>query len=97
MLDRNTFLWNHLSRAWQNTYEKDPWAIHRIEDQWQCAGFSHASDRHIHFDSSRAGFENGCFPFLDSEFGCMIYRWAMILWVIKCLQVPKTSKDSRVL
>ncbi|KAI8089767.1 uncharacterized protein BX664DRAFT_333842 [Halteromyces radiatus] len=86
LLDRRTFLSQQLSRAWQLAYEQDPWTIRSMEDRWQCIGFNHSYDRHIH-STTDGLIQQGCYPHIEQLFGNVIYRWALIIWLIKCAQI----------
>ncbi|CAO3598264.1 unnamed protein product [Absidia cylindrospora] len=88
IIDRESFLREQLSRAWQMAYEQDPWTLEQMEDRWKCNGFYHSEDRSPHSSNSNmAAIQPGCYSLVVNQFGDMIYQWATLLLLIKCVQV----------
>ncbi|CAO3643839.1 unnamed protein product [Cunninghamella echinulata] len=84
--NRYLYIQELLNETWQTSFENDPWFIQELEDDWQCRGFHNSYDRNIHDDYS-LHTNKGCFYFMNQQFGNKIYKFALILWFIKWLQI----------
>ncbi|ORZ17711.1 hypothetical protein BCR42DRAFT_391239 [Absidia repens] len=88
IIDRESFLKEQLSRAWQMAYEQDPRTLEQMEDRWKCSGFYHSEDRSLHSSNNNTMvLLQGCHSLVVNQFGDMIYQWAILLLLIKCVQI----------